>query len=120
MSIFAEAAKVARSCVNRSPSGNCVGPTTAPSVATSTTTAEISEKYTFMGYVKQFIASVEIWHLNVFSTVIVLVFVYFQFRSMFVTRLRPKQIKQESFNQKSVRQKEFADKQVNYILFIWE
>ena len=97
MSFFAEAA---RSCASRSPSGQCETP-------------ETTERVTFMGYVKQFIASIEVWHLNVFSTVVVLVFVYLQFRSMFISRPRPKQLKQESFNQKTTKQKEFADKQVS-------
>uniref|UniRef100_A0AC34GY88 Nitroreductase domain-containing protein n=1 Tax=Panagrolaimus sp. ES5 TaxID=591445 RepID=A0AC34GY88_9BILA len=66
-----------------------------------------------MGYIKHFIASIEVWHLNVFSTVVVLVFVYLQFRSMFIARPRPKQLQHESFNnQKEAKQKEFADKQV--------
>jgi hypothetical protein len=108
MSLLAEAAKAVRSsCAVRSPSGSCE-PTTEIS----------SEKITFMGYVKHFYASIEVWHLNVFSTVVVLLFVYFQFRSMFVARLRPKQLQQESFNQKAAaKQKEFADKQVIFIFF---
>ncbi|KAE9554774.1 hypothetical protein FO519_002035 [Halicephalobus sp. NKZ332] len=47
------------------------------------------------------------------ATFFVAVFVYWQFRSMFVARLRPQQQKHESFTaSKPVKQKEFADKQV--------
>lgn len=74
------------------------------------------EDQTFMGYVKSLIHAIEIWHLNMLATFLVAVFVYWQFRSMFVARLRPKQQKHESFNaSKPVKKKEFADKQVRFI-----
>jgi hypothetical protein len=119
MSIFAEAAKkVARTCASQSShSKNCEPTPTTTATTTTVATAEevvseVVEKFTFMGYVKHFIASIEVWHLNVFSTVVVILFVYIQFRSMFIARPRPKQIQHESFNQKEAKQKEFADKQV--------
>lgn len=124
MSIFAEAAKkVARTCASQSSHSKNCEPT--PTTTTTTTTvataeevvSEVVEKFTFMGYVKHFIASIEVWHLNVFSTVVVILFVYIQFRSMFIARPRPKQIQHESFNQKEAKQKEFADKQVKKYFF---
>uniref|UniRef100_A0A7E4V8M2 Nitroreductase domain-containing protein n=1 Tax=Panagrellus redivivus TaxID=6233 RepID=A0A7E4V8M2_PANRE len=110
MNLFAEAAEHQQQaqqpqplCAIRAASGQCLIPSASG----------LFDRFKMTGYVKQLLASVDAWHLNALSAFVVTVFVYFQLRSMFVVRPRPKQaLATESFNKKPVKKREYADKQV--------